>query len=126
MIHLDTHVIVWMYAGAVDKLSTPARDAIESSDAMTISPMVRLELQYLFEIGRVAEPAGVVLDELSRRIGLRESDARLADVVLRAASLHWTRDPFDRLIVANALADGAPLFTADAYILRHEPSASWD
>lgn len=39
--------------------------------------------------------------------------------------LSWTRDPFDRLIVANALADGADLVTADERIRQHTDIAVW-
>jgi PIN domain nuclease of toxin-antitoxin system len=37
----------------------------------------------------------------------------------------WVRDPFDRLIVANAKAAGAPLVTRDERIHKHYSSALW-
>jgi PIN domain nuclease of toxin-antitoxin system len=37
----------------------------------------------------------------------------------------WTCDPFDRLIVANAKAAGAPLVTKDEGIRRHYRRAIW-
>lgn len=37
----------------------------------------------------------------------------------------WTRDPFDRLIVANAKAAGAPLITKDERIRKHYRRAIW-
>jgi PIN domain nuclease of toxin-antitoxin system len=43
-----------------------------------------------------------------------------------AATLGWTRDPFDRVIVAHALADDLPLLTRDERIRRHCPLARWD
>jgi PIN domain nuclease of toxin-antitoxin system len=42
-----------------------------------------------------------------------------------ARSLFWTKDPFDRLIVAHALAADAILLTADGTIREHCPQASW-
>jgi PIN domain nuclease of toxin-antitoxin system len=44
-----------------------------------------------------------------------------------AASLHqqWTRDPFDRLIVGQAIARGAKLVTKDRLIRRHFRGAVW-
>jgi PIN domain nuclease of toxin-antitoxin system len=37
----------------------------------------------------------------------------------------WTRDPFDRLIVANALANDAPLITKDEEIRRNYSRSIW-
>jgi PIN domain nuclease of toxin-antitoxin system len=46
-------------------------------------------------------------------------------VVAGAAQVGWTRDPFDRLIVGQALLDGARLITGDATIRRHCRTATW-
>ncbi len=55
MIYLDTHVVVWLYAGLTARLRPAARDLLNTSD-LAISPMVFLELQYLYETGRTTEP----------------------------------------------------------------------
>ena len=56
IVYLDTHVVVWLYAGLLDKITDAAKQAIDESD-LFISQLVRLELQYLYEIGRIsAEP----------------------------------------------------------------------
>lgn len=49
MIYLDTHVVVWLYAGLTAKLSDLAKLLINKHE-LYISPIVRLELQYLYEI----------------------------------------------------------------------------
>ena len=46
LIHLDTHVVCWLYAGRLELLSPAARGAIERA-TLAVSPMVGLELQYL-------------------------------------------------------------------------------
>jgi PIN domain nuclease of toxin-antitoxin system len=38
----------------------------------------------------------------------------------------WTRDPFDRIIVAQARLRGAPLLTKDRTIQTHHAEAFWD
>lgn len=88
--------------------------------------MVRLELQYLFEIGRTTQPGRAVVDDLSGRIGLRMGNATFAAVLLGAEQLSWTRDPFDRLIVGQAIAENAPLLIKDALIRTHYAAAVWD
>ena len=125
MMHLDTHVLAWLYAGALERFPAGARARLEQ-EMLAISPIALLELQYLFEIGRLTQPAQVVLDELRARLGLGISSATLAEVVAVALSLSWTRDPFDRLIAGQALAEGAPLLTADRTIREHLELAVWD
>ena len=52
MIYLDTHAVIWLYAGEIDLFPAKAKDAIEASELL-ISPAVLLELQFLKEIGRI-------------------------------------------------------------------------
>jgi PIN domain nuclease of toxin-antitoxin system len=59
------------------------------------------------------------------RDGPLVSDAAFVRIVEIARGFAWTRDPFDRLIVANAIAGGARLITADATILEHFKDAVW-
>ncbi len=54
LIYLDTHIVVWLYAGLTAKLSDCAKHLINENE-LYISPIVRLELQYLYEIGRITE-----------------------------------------------------------------------
>lgn len=116
MIHLDTHVLAWLAGGHQSRIPAPVLDRIES-EQVTYSPMARLELSYLHEIGRIAQPADRVLSHLRRTIGAGEDGTALPDVVEEACRLEWTRDPFDRLIAAQAIAAGCPLATGDR-ILR--------
>lgn len=125
MIHLDTHVVVWLYAGQVERFPGAALERLES-EVLVVSPMVVLELQYLFEIGRVTQPAATVIEDLRERIGLEVAAAPFSAVVSTAATLSWTRDPFDRLIAAQAMCEGAELMTADETIRRHMKASLWD
>ena len=122
--HLDTHVVAWLFAGRADLLSARARTEIEGGD-LVISPIVVLELQYLWETKRTTEPASVVVDDLASRIGLGLSQAPFPAVARRAVDLAWTRDPFDRLIVATAALHRAPLLTRDERIRQNFAGAVW-
>ena len=124
MIRLDTHVVVWLYTGEVEKLSPAAVKAIED-ELPAISPLVGLELTYLHEIGRLTVTAAEILDDLAQRISLATSQALLANVVKTATALRWTRDPFDRLIAADALCVGASLVTKDSIIRANLETALW-
>ncbi len=96
------------------------------SEQARFSPIVELELTYLYEVRRVSEPAAAPLAALRRSIGMTVSDVPLAALVDAAVPLSWTRDPFDRLIAAHAIVAGAPLVTADRTILENLPQAVWD
>jgi len=125
LVYLDTHVVVFLYAGLIDKIGKKARIAIEKS-GVKISPIVALELQYLYETGRTNVPAEPVIKELAEAIGLTVCDMNFIDVCLKALEVSWTRDPFDRLIVANAMIAEAPLITKDRSIRRRYSRALWN
>ncbi len=101
------------------------RELVESEDAF-VSPIVELELTYLYEIGRVSEPADMPLAALRRSIGLQVADVAVVELARAAIPLSWTRDPFDRLIAAHAIVADAPLVTADKTIRENLPLATWD
>jgi PIN domain nuclease of toxin-antitoxin system len=120
--YLDTHVAAWLFAGDVTRLSAAARAAIEE-DQLLVSPAVVLELQYLYETRRVAEKAESVVEDLRQRLGLRVCDLSFPEIARRALGLSWTRDPFDRLIVAHAALRESKLVTKDrALRKRYKPS----
>lgn len=112
MIHLDTHVLAWLAGGHQSRIPAPVLDRIEA-DEVAYSPMARLELSYLHEIGRIAHPADRVLAHLRRSIGAAEDGTPFTDVVEEASRLTWTREPFDRLIAAQAIAAACTLATGD-------------
>jgi PIN domain nuclease of toxin-antitoxin system len=124
MIYLDTHVVVWLYAGVPDLIPPPVRDLL-NLESLAISPMVVLELEYLYETNRTSEPATTVIQYLQANIGLTVSEAGFPAVVTAALHQSWTRDPFDRLIVAQAALHNGVLVTKDRLIHAHYPHAFW-
>ena len=124
VIRLDTHVVVWLYTGEVDHLSETARRAIET-EKLVVSPIVQLELTFLHEINRLTVSGAEIIGDLQQRLALQLSDQSLASIVHAAASLQWTRDPFDRLLVADAFAANSRLLTKDAKIREHVSIAFW-
>lgn len=125
MIYLDTHVVVWLYAGYGDKFSQLAK-ALMNEHELYISPIVRLELRYLYEISRVTKDANAIVTDLSNRIGLKVCDKNFEAVVNQALGLSWTRDPFDRLIAANAGLNDNILITKDQVMVEHYSYARWE
>ena len=125
MIYLDTHLVVWLYAGLISKLSDRAKHLINEHE-LYISPMVRLELQYLYEIGRITEKSDDILLDLVNRLDLKICQKDFNLIINQSVIINWTRDPFDRLIVSNASVDNHILLTKDYHILTHYKNAVWD
>lgn len=123
--YLDTHVVVWIAAGLHNKLSRKATNALENSEHLLVSPVVALELTYLYEIKRITHRPADVLAHLGKAIGLRTTDYALADLINVAMGLSWTRDVFDRLIVSECIHAGSSLITRDTTIRKHFKLAAW-
>jgi PIN domain nuclease of toxin-antitoxin system len=123
VIHLDTHVAIWLVAGEKRRLR-PVSKWLRAAP-LRVSPVVVLEMELLREIGRIRLPADEILAVLTDDYGVAEAEGDLREVARVARGLGWTRDPFDRLIVAHALASRATLLTADETIRRHCARARW-
>ena len=123
MTYLDTHVVVWLYEGA-GKLSRSALERVQN-DVLFISPAVILELQFLYEIRRLSLTGPKLVAALADDIGLGVCQLEFQSVVDSALNQSWIRDPFDRLIVAHAAANDAPLITKDEKMRRHYKRAVW-
>ena len=124
MTFLDTHVAIWLASDQIARLSRTAKKTIEEAEAISISPVVLLEVQLLVEIGRLTRTADFVSRVLATA-GIGIHDGSLAEIASKACSLSWTRDPFDRLIVGHALTDDATLVTKDQSILDNYRKAVW-
>lgn len=118
--------MIWLYADESQRLTALAKALIDKHSMILCSPMVRLELQYLYEIGRINDPPDTIINDLSVRVGLRVCQRDFNLIISKAIEINWTRDTFDRLIVANAMVDDNILLTKDKKILSNYPHAVWD
>lgn len=123
--YLDTNVVVWLAQGNLARITPAAERLLEQSDLL-ISPMVLLELQYLHEVSRIKLPAQDVHLKIAHEMNVRVCDLPFASVTNIALNETWTRDPFDRMIVSQAKANGlAVLLSADEEIRRNYPRTEW-
>jgi PIN domain nuclease of toxin-antitoxin system len=123
--YLDTQVVIWLCEKKLQRLTPAAVAALEDSDLL-VSPMVLLELQYLYELKKILQPPQVLLGQLEAQIGLQICGHPFASIVQSALFESWTRDPFDRVIVAHARASRySPLITSDKQIRENYPRSVW-
>jgi PIN domain nuclease of toxin-antitoxin system len=124
-VYLDTNVVVWLAQGTLQRISRRAKSALEQG-TLLMSPMVLIELEYLYELHRIKLPARDVQLKVEHEIGVRVCDLPFLSVASAALDEKWTRDPFDRMIVAQAKANGlAPLVSADEEIKKNYPRTVW-
>jgi PIN domain nuclease of toxin-antitoxin system len=112
---LDTHVWLWWQLDD-RRLGAKARTAIASAAEVRLSAASVWEMAIKSAIGKLALPRGAdIADELERDGFIPLAvEVEHADGVRALPALH--RDPFDRLLVSQAIAEGLTLVTADAQL----------
>ncbi len=124
MIYLDTHCAIWAANYTPEFFTVQGWERL-CREEVRLSPMVLAELSLLEEIGRIALGPREILTDLTTHYGVRLCERPFEEVVLAFAWLKYTRDPFDRMICAQALAGGGDLLTKDATLLKYFPRAVW-
>lgn len=118
---LDTHVLLWA-AARPEKLGAIEPVLTEPSTTVLVSAVTTWELAIKRGLGRLTLPhdAGTFVRAQRRRLELTSLSIR-EDHAAHVEHLPDNHaDPFDRLLVAQALIEGVVLATADADVARYE------
>ena len=123
---LDSHALLWWFASS-PRLSPPAVDALKASgNRVYVSAAVAWELSIKVNLGKV--DASALLSDLQRVLfarGFRKL-AISVDHALRAGQLPLHhKDPFDRMLVAQAQAHNFAIVSADTMFDRYGVSRVW-
>ena len=114
---LDTHIAIWLVRDA-DELTAKARRVIDSADQVFVSTVSIWEATIKAALGK--------LPLLPQRFA-----ERLIDAGIEPLSIHWDHaqaihqlksvhgDPFDRMLVAQAVCESMRLLTHDAVLARY-------
>lgn len=121
---LDTHAFFTFGEGRTQRFGADSRRVLATADLL-VTPIVLFELHFLHETRRFGVDPDRFYADVLEEGAVAESSDPLAEVVRVAKSLAWTRDPFDRLIVATAMLHRAKLVTKDANIHDHFDGAVW-
>jgi PIN domain nuclease of toxin-antitoxin system len=112
VILLDTNALIWLEQG-----HARSRVLLDLERQLYVSPATLLELQFLIEVGRIRLRGGT-LERLANDDRWLVDDPPAAAWFNQAHELSWTRDPFDRLLVAHARLRGWRFATADIALLK--------
>lgn len=113
---LDSHAFLWFLLDD-QRLGDGARDCIgDATNAILVSPATLWEIAIKIRLGKYALPEAY---EPFIEAQLAANDFSLLPILPRHTALLTTlpfhhRDPFDRLIVAQSLAESLPLISTDA------------
>jgi PIN domain nuclease of toxin-antitoxin system len=117
---LDTQIFLWFIMGDA-RLTGRARDVIEDvSNQKYLSAASAWEIAIKMSLGKLtfAEPFGVLVPREIADNGFGYLPIELSHVSLLAALPLHHRDPFDRLLVAQSIAEQMALVSSDA-VLDH-------
>lgn len=124
---LDTHALLW-FDQEPDRFTPRVKKTLRSkASTIFVSPVSLFELQRKFMIGKLPQAEGLI-HNIDRR--MIDYDFRYLPITarhaIRAASLDWDhRDPFDRLLVAQAMEESCTILTADTCIVRSGVPTLW-
>jgi PIN domain nuclease of toxin-antitoxin system len=123
---LDTHAFLWFATGD-RRLSRPARAAMEAEDAqLHISAASVWEVAIEASLGRLTLPTSVdayLAEKIAEGYRMTPVTWAQAAAVERLPFHH--RDPFDRLLIAQALAERFPIVTRDRVFRRYGVDVVW-
>ena len=109
---LDTHALLWWLADDA-RLGQTARNRIEDAANMVLVSQISLwEIAIKIGIGKLRVDMGEVLTAIRER-GLDELGLKPPHLTTLAALERHHRDPFDHMLVAQAVVEGATLMTED-------------
>ena len=123
---LDTHAFLW-FVGADARLSSRARRTVADADDVWVSLASCWEMAIKLSVGklRLAVPIERFLQEqlATNRIQLLHIEMAHAT---RVATLEWHhRDPFDRLLAAQALTDDLTVVSSDRIFRKYGVKLAW-
>ncbi len=124
---LDTHALLWWLAGSRE-LSTVARQAIENPvNEVLVSAASAFEIATKHRLGKLpgaaaiaADIAGCIADQGFEPLSISLRDAERAG---RLAGIH--RDPFDRMLIAQAIEGDLLLLSNEALFDQYGVRRLW-
>jgi PIN domain nuclease of toxin-antitoxin system len=123
---LDTHALLWFVANDA-ALSASARSLIESADEVLVSVASAWEIAIKVHLGKLfldAPSAESFFEEQMRANGFAYLPIAPAHVFRAAGLPLHHRDPFDRLLIAQALVEGLSLVTRESFV-AYGVATSW-
>lgn len=124
---LDTHTLLWLVTDD-PRLSDAARNTfLDTNNELLCSAVVGFEIAVKHSLGKLelAEPPRTFIDNRIRNNALTPFPVTIAHAVRVADLPYHHRDPFDRLLIAQALEEDIPLLSADEILSTYGIRRLW-
>lgn len=124
---LDTHAFLWFIL-ADARLSSKARTLIEDgTNEILLSAASHWEIAVKVCVGKLilAEPFSVLIPREIRQNNLRLLPIELTHTAMVCTLPLHHRDPFDRLLIAQAVVEQVPLLSADSTLDAYPITRLW-
>jgi PIN domain nuclease of toxin-antitoxin system len=120
---LDTHAFLWMLS-APERLGKEAAAVIQNPDrAVFVSAVTSVEISIKRALGKLDAPLGLSAEILAR--GLQELPLRYSHGERMASLPFHHYDPFDRMLVAQAIEEQLTLITGDRKMEPYAMNILW-
>ncbi len=112
---LDSHALIWAFSDS-NRLSLPARSAIESATEIYVSAASVWELTTKYRIGKLPSVANFIpdMEKNLRDLGLRDLPVSIQHAKTAGLLPGTHKDPFDRMLIAQALLEKLSLVSNEA------------
>jgi len=124
---LDTAVFLWAAFGEAEKLSRKALKIIEGSDELYFSAVSAWEIAIKYSIGKLPlkKDPQQWLPDVVLKMGLKQLPIAQRHALRVSHLPEHHKDPFDRLLIAQALLEDMSLLTPDAAIKKYRVPVIW-
>lgn len=120
---LDTHALLWWLADD-PQMPESVRKIISSSESeLYVSAVSGWEISIKKALGKLQAPENLI--SVIEEEGFVELPVRFVHGEMAGKLPEIHRDPFDRMLVAQALDSGMTILTCDDYIARYKVRTLW-
>lgn len=120
---LDTHALLWALADDERLSVTARRTIVDETNDVVVSAVSAWEVAVKRALGKLKAP--VHLRQVIAEAGFAERPVGFSDCERLASLPFLHRDPFDRMLVCQALVDGIPVITKDEMIAQYQVQTIW-
>jgi len=113
---LDTHVVLW-WLDDPNQIGESAREAIADADRVLVSAAVAWEIAIKRALGKLAAPHN--LEAALASAGFEQLPISVSHALAVGSLPPFHRDPFDRLLIAQANFEGCELVTHDDSLAKY-------
>jgi PIN domain nuclease of toxin-antitoxin system len=124
---LDTHTFIWLFDSPEHLSGRAAAICQVPANVLVLSVVSIWEIVIKLQIGelRLGQPLGAIIDDQRQVNGLEVAPVELAHVLaVERLPLHH-RDPFDRLLIAQASVESLPILSVDPVLRQYPITVIW-